>query len=291
MKYSIMTVSLPIDEETYKEINEFCKRLSNTEKKPFDKLCNLSVARDYRTKGFYILAYDEMINKLIGVVSAFDYIGIHVYEWSIVIDPMYRETGIEESLLSVLSDSFIQREAEGEIVVLLESDYYGRKLIEQYGYTYNYSEAMFECDVERVEISNPVTIRPYNEKKDFESLIEIYQAAFGDMREESIELITLTTSSEGKALWIAELDDAVVGTVTTSKEGNNLWVTALAVHPSMRGKGIGTDLLKWVKNFAYQNGEKKVVLEVENENEHALSIYEKAGFYKRLQMDYFTYEG
>lgn len=291
MKYSIMTVSLPIDDETYNEINEFCSKLIKTEKQPYDKLCNLSVSRDFQTKGFYILTYDEINNKLIGLVSAFDYIGLHVYEWSIIVDPMYRKIGIEENLLSVLSEALRQREAEGEMAVLLENDYYGRKLVEQYGYIYNSSEITFESNVEQSEINNFIKIRKFYEKTDLETLIEIYQYAFGDIREESIDLITYTISSEDKVLWVAEKNNRIVGTVTTAIEGNCIWVTALAVHPSMQGKGIGTDLLKWVKNFAYQNGEGKIMLEVESDNDRALSIYEKAGFYKRMQIDYFIYEG
>lgn len=291
MNYSIITVSLPIDQETYNEINAFCMELSKTEKKPFDKLCNLSLSRDYKTKGFYILAYDETNNRLIGVVSAFDYIGLHVYEWSIFIDPMYRQIGIEENLLYVLGGALKQRGAEGEIAVLLESDYFARKLVEKYGYSYNYSEVMFEANVERMEKNKNLKIRQYNEMTDFEPIIEIYQSTFGDMREESIELITLTLSSEERILWVAEMDGKVVGTVTTSKENDGLWITALAVHPKMQRKGIGTELLKWVKNFAYQIGEEKILLEVENDNERALLIYERAGFYKRMQRDYFMYSG
>lgn len=290
MNFSIITVSLPIDEETYKEINDFYKKLSKSENQPFDKLSNLSIAQDER-KGFYVLAYDEKVNEIIGVINAIDYIGVHVYEWSISIDPMYRNIGIEENLLNVLSQGLQQRGAEGEIVVLLERDHFGKKLMEQYGYSYNYSEVMLETTVEFVEKNSDIAIRQYNEKTDFESLIEIYQYAFGDMREESIELIHFTIFSEAKTLWVAEKDGKVIGTITTTNVGNNQWITAFAVHPKLRGKGIGTALLQWVKKVAFENEIEKLMLEVEIENEQALSVYEKAGFYKRIQKDYFIYEG
>lgn len=291
MNYSIMTVSVPIDSETYNEINEFFQRLMATEKKGYEKLCNVNLSQDLQTKGFYILAYDETTDKLIGVISAFDLIGIHIYEWSIVIDPMHRDTGIEESMLKVLSESFRKRGAEGDIVVLFETDYYVRKLIERYGYTYNYSETTLEAMVEKSEIKNPLTIRDYDGKTDLQTLMKIYSSAFGDLPDESMELINYTLFSEQSKLWIAEMDGVVVGTVTTTKNGENVWVTALAVHPDYQGMGIGSDLLKFVKSEASKSGIKKVLLEVENENEQALSIYEKAGFHKKLQMDYFTFNG
>ena len=86
----------------------------------------------------------------------------------------------------------------------------------------------------------------------------------------------------------AELDGEVVGTVTTRKEGEVQWISAFAVAPNKQGRGIGTQILNWVKDYALQNGERYVMLDVEIENDKAIRVYEKAGFLKLMQIDYFS---
>ena len=89
-------------------------------------------------------------------------------------------------------------------------------------------------------------------------------------------------------MWTAEVDDEVVGTVTTRKEGEVQWITAFAVDPNKQGQGIGTQILNLVKDYAIHNGDKTVLLDVEIENMGALRVYEKAGFMKSSQTDYFV---
>ena len=180
------------------------------------------------------------------------------------------------------------------MVALLENDYYGRKIIEKYGYVYSFSEATFEAKSEKLNdsgIDQGVYIRPYEETTDLEAMVEIFRETFGDLREETLELLEFNNNELGRVIWVAEVEGNVVGTLTSSKEGNVQWVTALAVHPNWQRKGIATALLKWVKDFAYRNGDETVKLDVEIENEQALSVYGKADFDKTLQVDYYVYGG
>lgn len=290
MNISIITASFPIDEETYQEVHTLCENAMNVDGCLYTSSLNLNASRDARNKGFLILAYDDKENKLAGVVSAMDQMGLNTYEWSILIDPMYRKIGIDEALLQVLSQAFQQRQAEGELAVVIETDRYGRKLLERYGYTYSFSEATFEAKAKAMPSVENLYIRPYMEI-DQEPLIDILSVAFGDIREESMELIVYNTTVPGRKMWVAELDGEIVGTVSSAKEGDTQWVTALAVHPNKQGKGIGTALIKWVQDFAFRNGDKKIMLDVEIENERALAVYEKAGLLKSMQIDYFVYGG
>lgn len=290
MNISIITASFPIDNETHEEVHTLCEDAMNVDGCSYISVLNLNALRDARSRGFLILAYDDIENKLVGVVSAMDQMGLNTYEWSILVDPMYRKIGIDEALLQVLSQAFQQRQAEGELAVAAETDRYGRKLLERHGYTYSFSEATFEAKAEAMTSLEKLCIRPYMEI-DQEPLIDILSVAFGDLREESMELINYNTTAAGRILWVAELDGKIVGTVTSAKEGAAQWVTALAVHPKLQGKGIGTALIKWVQDFAFRNGEEKIMLDVEIENERALAVYEKAGLLKSMQIDYFVYGG
>lgn len=291
MNFSIITASFPIDIETYNEIKLLCETAFKTDKYSYSSVLNLLESRQYNVKGFFVLAYDDEQDQLVGVASSIDQMGLNTYEWSILIAPMYRGIGLDEAILKVLGDGLHQRGAEGELALVIENDTERRKFVEKYGYSYSFSEATFEAKPEGMELSNSISIRPYIESTDKEALITIFSNAFGDLREESIELITYNTVTAGRILWVAVVEDEIVGTVTSSKEGEVQWVTALAVHPEKQGLGIGTALLNWVKNFAMRNGEKLVMLEVEIENDRALALYEKAGFLKSMQVDYFIYTG
>lgn len=291
MNFSIITASFPIDIETYNEIKTLCETAFEVDKYSYSSVLNLLESRQYNVKGFFVLAYDDEQDQLVGVASSIDQMGLNTYEWSILIAPMYREIGLDEAILKVLGDGLHQRGAEGELALVIENDKARRKFVEKYGYSYSFSEATFEAKPEAMEPSNTISIRPYIDSTDKEALITIFSDAFGDLREESIELITYNTVTAGRILWVAVVEDEIVGTVTSSKEGEVQWVTALAVHPEKQGLGIGTALLNWVKNFAKRNGEKLVMLEVEIDNDRALALYEKAGFLKSMQVDYFIYTG
>lgn len=294
MNLSIITQSFPVDPETYSEIKTLCESALLLDKYNYSSVLNLQDSLQFNVKGFFVLAYDNEQDELVGVASAVDPMGLNTYEWSILVAPMYRDIGLDEALLKVIGDGLHQRGAEGELALVIENDTPRRKFVEKYGYSYSFSEATLEAQPEEIDsegFAGVIHIREYLEGTDQEALIEIFSNAFGDLREESIELIHYNTMSEGRVLWVAEVEGEIVGTVTSSKEGNAQVISALAVHPNKQGLGIGTALLKWVKDFAMRNGDKLVMLDVELENERALAVYEKAGFIKLMQVDYFVYTG
>lgn len=291
MNFSIMTASFPIDNETFEEIKALCENSMKVDGYNYDSIFNLLESRNENSRGFFILAYHNKTDQLVGVVSAIDKIGLSTYEWSILVDPMYRQIGIGKALANVLSEALHQRRAQGELALVIDRDKKGTKFVEKLGFEYGFSEATLEAETAVMEKVEGIRIRKYIELLDKEPLIKIFQHAFGDLREESIELINYNTSTEGIILWVAEFDGDIAGTVTTTKQGDIQWVSALAVNPEMQGKGVGSAMLNFVKDYALHNGEKKVMLDVEIENEYALHVYEKAGFIKSLQVDYFVYKG
>lgn len=290
MNFSIVTASIPLDDETYNEVKQLVNDAMLLEQCNYSVALQLEKAKDFSQKGFFVLAYDDEKDTLAGVASAIDQMGVNTYEWSFLVAPMYRNIGIDDGLLKVLNDGLLQRGAEGELALIMENDKYGKSVMDKYKYTYSFSEATFETDSKMIELEDRVKIRPF-EETDMESLIDILKNAFGDLREESIELITFNTTADNYSMWVAQLDNEIVGTVTTSKKDDAQWITALAVHPEKQGLGIGTALLNWVRDYASRNDVNRVMLDVEIENEYALAVYEKAGFTKSMQVDYFVYGG
>lgn len=286
MNISVMTVSFPLDGETLKEVKLLCEEATVQDYRVYETIMNVPMASSFENKGFMVLAYEDDKDLLVGAASAIDLMGLHTYEWSLVVTPAYRQKGIGTALVEGIQVGLKERGAEGQLAVVIDGSPYGHTFIENKGFTYSFSETTLETKAEPVTLRGDINIQAYNGEQ--AELITIYCEAFGDLPEESEELIAFNTSTNGRELWIAYRDGAVVGTVTTAKENEIQWVTALAVHPNCEGQGIGTALLSFSKDYASKVGAAFVMLDVEVDNKKALSVYEKAGFMKAQQIDYYV---
>lgn len=286
MNISVMTVSFPLDGETLKEVKLLCEEATVQDYRVYETIMNVPMASSFENKGFMVLAYEDDKDLLVGAASAIDLMGLHTYEWSLVVTPAYRQKGIGTALVEGIQVGLKERGAEGQLAVVIDGSPYGHTFIENKGFTYSFSETTLETKAEPVTLRGDINIQAYNGEQ--AELITIYCEAFGDLPEESEELIAFNISTNGRELWIAYRDGAVVGTVTTAKENEIQWVTALAVHPNCEGQGIGTALLSFSKDYASKVGAAFVMLDVEVDNKKALSVYEKAGFMKAQQIDYYV---
>lgn len=286
MNISVMTVSFPLDGETLKEVKLLCEEATVQDYRVYETIMNVPMASSFENKGFMVLAYEDDKDLLVGAASAIDLMGLHTYEWSLVVTPAYRQKGIGTALVEGIQVGLKERGAEGQLAVVIDGSPYGHTFIENKGFTYSFSETTLETKAEPVTLRSDINIQAYNGEQ--AELITIYCEAFGDLPEESEELIAFNTSTNGRELWIAYRDGAVVGTVTTAKENEIQWVTALAVHANCEGQGIGTALLSFSKDYASKVGAAFVMLDVEVDNKKALSVYEKAGFMKAQQIDYYV---
>lgn len=286
MNFSAMTVSFPVDGETFEEIEQLCAAATEVDHVQYAGVMNLQLAMNYEAKGFIVLLYNDATNELAGAASAIDLMGLNTYEWSLVVAPMYRKIGLADALLNVLYDGLEARGVEGVLALAVESETYGRKFLESRGYLYSFSEATLEVKAEPMT-DKKMTMRQVT-AQDTEALVDIFVDAFGDQREEALDLIEFNTKSPELVMWAAEIDGQLVGTVTTRKDSDAQWITALAVSRQAQGQGIGTEMLHWVKDYAYRGGEQAVLLDVEIDNKQALYVYERAGFMKNMQIDYFV---
>ncbi|MEF7496411.1 GNAT family N-acetyltransferase [Lysinibacillus sphaericus] len=286
MNISVMTVSFPLDGETLKEVKLLCEEATIHDYRVYETIMNVPMASSFESKGFMVLAYEDDHDLLVGAASAIDLIGVHTYEWSLVVTPAYRQKGIGTALVEGIQVGLKERGAEGQLAVVIDGSPHGHTFIENKNYVYSFSEATLETKAEPVALQNDISILPYNGEQ--AELIAIYSKAFGDLPEESTELIAFNTSTNGRKLWVAYRDGEVVGTVTTAQENEIQWVTALAVYPNCEGQGIGTALLSFTKDYASKTGATFVMLDVEVDNKKAISVYEKAGFMKAQQIDYYV---
>lgn len=284
MEFSAFGVSFPIDLETKEEMEELVGECEHSDNRSYRQILNEWAWTSSDAKGFLVVAYDE--EKLVGAISAIDMIGVHSYEWSCIVSPPYRRKGVATRLLASLKENLEMRGAEGNLGLSISDSESGREFIRRKGYHYDFSEVTMEALTISGELDCPFKIGKYDgEKKD---LANILMEAFGDTEEEVSALIDFNEQDPSRTIWLAFEEDEAAGTVTTVEDENTLWITALAVHPSQSGKGIGSALLKHCRLEAGRKKKGKVMLDVEIDNGQALSVYKRAGFLPVLQIDYYT---
>lgn len=92
---------------------------------------------------------------------------------------------------------------------------------------------------------------------------------------------------QANEIFVAKIQDEILGYITINiKEKNNhsmryrkqLQIEAICVDEKSRGKGIGTELLKYVRKFGKENNCTDLYLTVNKENKNALKVYEEFGF-------------
>jgi GNAT superfamily N-acetyltransferase len=79
-------------------------------------------------------------------------------------------------------------------------------------------------------------------------------------------------------VWVALVDDAVVGTVSAVPKGDSLYVRGMGLAPSARGRGIGELLLRQVESFASGRGFVRLFLSTTPFLSRAIRLYERHGF-------------
>ena len=281
---TILTVSFPLDVETSSEIQALVRKSEELEEIKYDQILNLPVITDPLLKGFAVLAYAG--DEIIGVITAVDMIGIHSYEWSALVHHDFRRQGLGHALIQELQRNFEIRGCESELALTLKESNAGTSFLLKEGYEWNFSEATLKAEKTADAQSSEVDIVPFTAER--QDLTRILMSAFGDTEEEVQTMIEFNVSNPSRHVFVAKKQGEVVGTVTAVEESDKLWITALATDPLHQGQGIGSALLAFVQQEGSRRGSEAVMLDVEIDNDKALSVYEKAGFKPTIQVDYYV---
>ena len=121
-----------------------------------------------------------------------------------------------------------------------------------------------------------------------------YQQAFRSLNLEWLDKYNLTESHDlmvlddpqgtildkGGFIWLAKVDNMIVGSAALMKEHENEYELAkMAVTSDYRGKGISKQLIETCLEKAKETGAKKLTLFSNHQLQTALKLYEKYGFY------------
>lgn len=111
-----------------------------------------------------------------------------------------------------------------------------------------------------------------------------------DLYQESHDLFTLEELKDDishQGYYVAKEDGKVVGILRlmfrhiktpAHQECRIIWIDTMGVADGYRGKGIGHQLLCYVKTLKEQLGYDRIELQVNAQNQHAYDIYKQYGF-------------
>lgn len=101
---------------------------------------------------------------------------------------------------------------------------------------------------------------------------------------ESLANFALSFDAREDCLWIAEMDGKIVGSIGIVGESNSeAQLRWFLVHPAMRGRGLGQDLLDKALQFCRDRGLKSVFLWTVSDLTVASHLYESTGFHRTEQ--------
>ena len=90
-------------------------------------------------------------------------------------------------------------------------------------------------------------------------------------------------STETPLLWVEQMQKPVaclwMGNATDQIQGDrHTYILLLYVNPSHRRQGIGAALMKQAENLARERGDRQIGLQVFQQNQPALNLYERLGY-------------
>lgn len=267
MNISLSIESFPLDGKTVQDASDFLA-LFQTD---YSQVLHRPLWQNPEARGFAVLAYTDT-GELIGFASSADLVGLHHYEWSVLVHTEYRRLSLGTALAEGIEHGHSQRQAESVLAASSDSPE-AAQFLESLGYRLDFKEILMGAEpLEELELPDDLVVRPYNgEREELDSLLV---AAFD---EGMLSVISHNIESPDRFVWVMARDGKLVAAATLLEEGTDLWVTAFAVDPQQQGKGYGKAFLLWCRHHAFTVGKHQVLLDVETEND-ALKVYGKSGF-------------
>ena len=100
----------------------------------------------------------------------------------------------------------------------------------------------------------------------------------------SLEHYKEKLKDKDKVIFLAKMDDKIIGDSISFKRGNSFYIWILGVDKKYRGKGIGNLLLEKNEKFAKENSYESVSVKVYNVSDSMQSILNKRG-YKMIKIE------
>jgi ribosomal protein S18 acetylase RimI-like enzyme len=198
-----------------------------------------------------------------------------------MVHPEYRRRGIGRALIAAVSEEYRQRGINRWFLICDEASPSGPAFARVVGAQRRMSEYRMEWTGEHTSTARPaperLVLHPVS-ALDQDLFLQTVAAAFGDPIAEVRQRYASRLKEPQLRYYLARRDGEPVGTVGLCEERNVVYITSLGVIPVHRGLGLGRAILTWVLDLLRGEGVTTIRLEVQTDNQQALSLYRKCGF-------------
>jgi ribosomal protein S18 acetylase RimI-like enzyme len=210
-------------------------------------------------------------------------------ELSAFTHPEYRKKGLFRKLLTAAKAELVSRGISDILFVCDRKSKDGQSVASHLKAVYDFSEYSMQYTSEyKISTLVPNLRVRAAVPEDSSELVNLSRLSFSESDEDADNYIKHIFSSKNRTQHVAVMDDKIAGMISTAIEGKKSYIHGLCVSPEYRKRGIGGALLDYkVGQSLMRHPDFAVELEVETQNDGALSIYERAGFEVKACYDYF----
>lgn len=227
--------------------------------------------------------------KLITAISIFAPKKTEV-ELIAITDPEYRKRGYFKRLLSEVVSEIKRRKTNSILFVCDYNFTEGSSAMDSMICNYEYSEyLMTYTGNKKSKIINSSKIKLIEAvKSDIDELIVINKRAFPGDEEDASGFMEENFQNTRRKLFSIFFEDKIAGMIGIYSETERHYIYGFCIDSKYRGKGYGKQSLNSIIDICRQNScNKEICLEVQTDNENALSLYIDSGFEKVTEFKYY----
>jgi Acetyltransferases len=133
-----------------------------------------------------------------------------------------------------------------------------------------------------------ITIMNYNDRSHRNQVVALWKTVFAyeTAHNRPSLVIDKKLAVSDELFFVAVLDNKVIGTVMAGYDGHRGWIYSVAVSPSHRRGGFGSQLVSHAERALIAKGAVKINLQIMEGNESVTEFYASLGFSveKRISM-------
>jgi ribosomal protein S18 acetylase RimI-like enzyme len=234
-----------------------------------------------------VLWYES--GQLVGFAGMNSYSNPSEVEATILVHPEFRRRGIGRSMARAVVRECQNRGVRRLLIVVPQKSREGAGFARMMGTRHSHSEYTMDLDASRTPpfepIQDSVELRPAG-AEDVPIMATIVASAFAEPVGEEEQALVRLMKDFARITYLATQDGRPVGVIQSVVSDGRAFIVHFAVRPEMQGRGIGRQMLMAIVRGLQNSGGKWITIEVETENQHALSLYQRCGFVTVNATDY-----
>ncbi|WP_208560527.1 GNAT family N-acetyltransferase [Marinilactibacillus kalidii] len=228
-------------------------------------------------------------NDLVG------FIGLYAFGSTVeitgMIKPSERRNGYFTTLFAEAMNIIRENGYNKTLLNAPKSALSAKQFLKKQGAVYSFTEYQMKWQPTPIAFTSGFSLREAT-SEDLDLRVQLNVDGFGIEKAEALkrekELADEMANDADSDEWMIDVDRQPIGMIRVTREGNEAWIYGFSILPLYQGKGIGRKVLQSIVKQKSEKGY-TVHLEVETENNRALSLYESVGFEVVQGQDYYTY--